>query len=100
MSQRTIQLPQETAAFMESLFNLLGAVKASDPTIAAAFDLGGTRVSFDARERVVLVSIVDEQGHSHPFLGIQADPFDRTEFGVVGQPEPIFGMYDPRRPTH
>jgi hypothetical protein len=98
----SIRLPRETAALLEKVFDLLGALKQEYAPFAEALEAGAAaRLMFDTKERVLVVSVVDEQGHGHPIAAIAADPFDRGGgFGLVGTPEPVVGLYEPPAQTH
>jgi hypothetical protein len=87
----------ETAGLVHSVIDLLKALRANPDLAGLAEE--HVRVSFDSRERLILVSSVDDVGHGHPLLAIMADPFDPT-FGTAGIPEPVVGVYDPEGPTH
>jgi len=95
-----IQVPHETAEFLHRVIDLLGRLKAADPDLAIALEHGAARVSFDAGERVICISVVDADGHGHPLIAIQADPFDRAMFGCAGVPTPVHGLYAPQQQTH
>lgn len=87
----------ETANFLHAMIDLVTALKERDPELAVALDVGRARVAFDERERMILVSVIDEHGAARPLLAVQADPFDRDQFGMAGIPEPVFDLH--RRST-
>lgn len=79
-----MRLPDETAGVMEKIFDLLGALKAADPMLAALLDSRPARFSFDVRERAMLVSVVTrEDGYAEAIACLTADPFDRGGFGEL-----------------
>jgi hypothetical protein len=88
-----LKLPTETATLLHAVFDLLGRLKASDEALAAELEQGAARVTVDCGERMILVAVVDRDGHGHPLVAVQADAFDREEFGAVGVPVAVPGMY-------
>jgi len=95
-----LRIPAETAALLEAIFDVFGSLKQQFPPFEQAVASGASaRLSFDTRERVLLVSVVDEHGHGHPLAAIVADPFDRAGFGLIGLPEAT-ERYGPPARTH
>lgn len=89
-----IQIPNVTASFVGAVLDLLGTLTAADPELLAELGAGHARVSFDAAERVIVVSVVEPGGRGRPVAAVQADPSDRDGFGIAGKPTPVTGLYE------
>jgi hypothetical protein len=85
-----MKLPDPTAAAAASLFRLWEAILDADPALNELVGRREVRISFDTRERLLLISVLDQQGRGTAVAAVQADPFDAA-FGTVGWPEPVCG---------
>ena len=83
----------ETTALLQAIVTWLGAIRDLRPAYRDVLAVSVARVAFDAHERVLLLSLVDSQGQSTPFLAVDANPASQETFGDVGQPVGIEGVY-------
>jgi len=84
----SVKLPNETAAAMEEIFDLLYALQAAIPELAPTLRRGA-RVSFDVHDAALIIGARQADGTSQPLIAIAADPADRESFGMVGTPAAV-----------
>jgi hypothetical protein len=82
-----LSFPSETAELLASVFDLLRAIHAADPDLAAQLDQQAARLVIDVRERAIVVATVDAaNGIGTPVVVVAADPVNRATFGDVEAP--------------
>lgn len=88
------QFPRETALVVEAIAVLVDALRHDSGELASVFDRIAFRLSFDSREKLILLSMIHPStGAATPFVAINADPHDREQFGAAGLPAPIVGLH-------
>jgi hypothetical protein len=84
MTQTTIQLKAETLTALSGVFGLLEALVAAEPKLEPLM-AQGTRVVYDIRDGLLIVSALQPDGQGVPVAAINAQPMD-PECGTVGLP--------------
>ena len=80
-------LATDTAMFLAAAFNLFDAMRRALPAFDKAAEVrAGVRVTFDTRERIIMVGTVDDDGRGDAVLVIPADP-EALTFGAVVIPD-------------
>lgn len=95
------KFPRETALIVEAIGVLVDALRHDSGELASVFDRLAFRMSFDSREKLILLSMIHPStGVATPFVAVHADPQDREQFGTVGIPAPVVGLHTSVAPEH
>jgi hypothetical protein len=80
----TVKLRTATGILARAFFELVQELATKDPALGTILRTSNLRVAFDEREKVILISTVDDQGTATALVAIEADPLLDDRFGMVG----------------